>query len=274
MGVTIGLIAGHGNFPRQVLRAARQTGHDAAVVAIIGEASKDFESYARGQGVSDFTWIELGQLGACIQAFKAAGVTQATMAGHVKHVRIFGGVGPDPLLLAVLQKLPAQNTDSLLSAVVAVLGEHGISVMDSTALLPALVARAGVLTHRAPDEGMQSDFSFGYRVADVIAGADIGQTVIVKDRAVVAVEGMEGTDAAIDRAGKLAGRGVRVVKVAKPAQDRRFDVPVVGLGTVAAMKAAGADAISIDAGLTLVIDGDQFYEAANDAGLVVFGRQR
>jgi len=272
--VTIGLIAGHGNFPRQVLRAARQIGHDVAVVAITGEASPDFEAHARGQGVSAFSWIELGQLGACIQAFKAAGVSQATMAGHVKHVRIFGGVAPDPLLLAVLQKLPAQNTDSLLSAVVAVLGDHGIAVTDSTALLPALVGRAGVLTSRAPDDAMQADFVFGYRIADVIAGADIGQTVVVKDRAVVAVEGMEGTDAAIARAGALAGRGARVVKVAKPAQDRRFDVPVVGLGTVAAMKAAGADALSIDAGLTLVVDGEQFYAAANDAGLVVVGRQR
>lgn len=272
--MTIGLIAGHGNFPREVLRAARQLGQDVAVVAITGEAAPDFESHARAQGVSDFSWIELGQLGACIEAFKAAGVSQATMAGHVKHVRIFGGVAPDPLLLAVLQKLPAQNTDALLSAVVAVLGDHGITVMDSIALLPALVARAGVLTNRTPDDAMQSDFDFGYRIADVIAGADIGQTVIVKDRAVVAVEGMEGTDAAIARAGALAGRGARVVKVAKPAQDRRFDVPVVGLGTVAAMKAAGADAISIDAGLTLVIDGAQFYASANDAGLVVVGRQK
>jgi UDP-2,3-diacylglucosamine hydrolase len=272
--VTIGLIAGHGNFPRQVLRAARQIGHDVAIVAITGEASPDFEAHARSQGITAFSWIELGQLGACIQAFKAAGVSQATMAGHVKHVRVFGGVAPDPFLLAVLQKLPAQNTDALLSGVVAVLGQHGISVMDSTALLPALVARAGVLTHRAPDEAMQADFAFGYRIADVIAGADIGQTIIVKDRAVVAVEGMEGTDAAIDRAGRLAGRGARVVKVAKPAQDRRFDVPVVGLGTVTAMKAAGADAISIDAGLTLAIDGERFYEAANEAGLVVVGRQR
>jgi DUF1009 family protein len=272
--VTIGLIAGHGNFPRQVLRAARQAGHDVVVVAITGEAAPELETHAREQGASGFSWIELGELSACIQAFRSSGVSQATMAGHVKHVRIFGGVAPDPMLMAVLQKLPAQNTDALLSAVVAVLADHGISVMDSTALLPALVARAGVLSSRAPDEAMQADFAFGHRVADVIAGADVGQTVIVKDRAVVAVEGMEGTDAAIGRAGALAGRGVRVVKVAKPAQDRRFDVPVVGLGTVTAMKAAGADALSIDAGLTLVVDGDQFYAAANDAGLVVVGRQR
>jgi UDP-2,3-diacylglucosamine hydrolase len=272
--VTIGLIAGHGNFPREVLGAARQSGHDVAVVAIAGEATPDFEGYARNQGVSTFSWIELGQLGACIQAFKGAGVSQATMAGRVRHVRIFGGIAPDPLLLAVLQKLPTQNADALLSAVVAVLGDHGISVTDSIALLPELVAPAGLLTQRAPDDAMQADFAFGYRIADVIAGADIGQTVIVKDRAVVAVEGMEGTDAAIERAGALAGQGVRVVKVAKPAQDRRFDVPVVGLGTLTAMKAAGADALSIDAGLTLVVDGDRFYAAANDAGLVVFGRQR
>lgn len=272
--MTIGLIAGHGNFPRQVLRAARHAGHSVTIVAITGEASADLERDAREAGAAGFSWIELGQLGQCIQTLKAAGVTQATMAGHVKHVRIFGGVAPDALLLSVLGKLKTQNTDSLLAAVVAVLGEHGITVMDSTALLPELMAGAGVLTRQAPTAEMTRDLEFGYRIADAIAGADIGQSVIVKDRAVVAVEAMEGTDAAIARAGSLAGGGTRIVKVAKPQQDRRFDVPVVGLGTIAAMTASGADAISVDAGLTLVIDGDKFIDAANAAGIVVLGRSR
>lgn len=272
--MTIGLIAGHGNFPRLVLQAARQAGHDVAVVAITGEAAPAFEADAGKAGAAAFSWIELGQLQRCIDALKAAGVSQATMAGHVRHVRIFGGVLPDALLLSTLTKLRTQNTDALISAVAEVLHAHGISLMDSTALLPELVAREGVLTAVAPSETMWADFEFGYRAADALAGADIGQTVVVKDRAVVAVEGMEGTDATIARAGELAGPGTRVVKVAKPAQDRRFDVPVVGLGTIRAMRAAGADGLTIDAGLTLVLDGDRFFEAANDANLVVVGRPR
>jgi len=272
--VAIGLIAGYGNFPGLVLRAARQAGLDVAVVAIKGEATPDFEAEAREAGAAAFGWIELGQLGACIKFLKSAGVTEATLAGGVRHARIFGGVFPDPLLLSVLMKLPAQNTDALLAAAVAVLGDHGIKIVDSTALLPGLVARAGVLTAKAPDDAMRADFEFGYRIADSIAGKDVGQTVVVKDRAVVAVEAMEGTDATIARAGTLAGRGTRVVKVAKPEQDRRFDVPVVGLGTIEAMKASGADGLTIDADLTLVLDGDRFVAAANDAGLVVIGRQR
>jgi DUF1009 family protein len=167
--VTLGLIAGHGNFPRLVLRAARQAGHDVAVVAIKGEASADFEAEARKAGVVAFSWIELGQLDTCIVALRSAGVSEATMAGHVRHVRIFGGGAPDPLMLSVLSRLPAQNTDNLLGAVVAVLREYGITVMDSTALLPSLVARAGLLTRTPPSDAMQADFTFGYRVADVIA---------------------------------------------------------------------------------------------------------
>jgi DUF1009 family protein len=272
--VVIGLIAGHGKFPRLVLRAARESGHDVAVVAIEGEAAPDFEQDARQAGAREFSWIRLGQLGACIGFLKASGVSQAIMAGHVKHARIFGGLSPDPLLLSVLLRLPAKNTDALISAVASALEEHGITLMDSTALLPNLVARQGVLTRKAPDDSMRADFELGYRIADTIAGADIGQTVVIKDRAVVAVEGMEGTDAAIARAGSLAGAGTRVVKVAKPAQDRRFDVPVVGLGTIAAMQAAGADGLTIDAGLTLILDGDRFVAAADEAGLVVIGRAR
>ena len=272
--MTIGLIAGHGTFPGLVLRAAREAGHDVVVIAIQGEAAAEFEAEARASGSSGFNWVELGQLRTCIDLLKAAGVSQATMAGHVRHTRIFGGLAPDALLLSVLARLRTKNTDALISAVAAVLEEHGIAIMDSTVLLPDLVARPGVLSRKQPSEAMQADFEFGYHAADALGGADIGQTVVVKDRAVVAVEGMDGTDATIARAAALAGAGTRVVKVAKPAQDRRFDVPVVGLGTVAAMTAAGADGLTIDAGLTLILDGDRFIAAADEAGLVVIGRSR
>jgi hypothetical protein len=162
----------------------------------------------------------------------------------------------------------------LIAAVAGVLEEHGIGLMDSTALLGDLIVRPGVLTRAQPSEAMRVDFDFGVRMAEAIAGLDIGQTVVVKDRAVVAVEAMEGTDAVIARAGKLAGAGTRVVKVAKPAQDMRFDVPVVGVATIDAMRAAGADALSIDAGKTLIMDGDAFIGAADAAGIVVMGRDR
>jgi DUF1009 family protein len=194
------------------------------------------------------------------------------MAGQVKHVKLFGGVAPDPVLLAALRRLPAGNTDALIAAVAGVLEENGISLMDSTSLLADLMARPGVLTAAAPDDAMRADFEFGYRVADTLAGLDIGQTIVVKSRAVVAVEAMEGTDAAIARAGQLAGQGTRIVKVAKPRQDMRFDVPVIGRATIDAMRTAGADGLSIDAGKTLIVDGDAVIQAADAAGIVIVGR--
>lgn len=270
----IGLIAGNGTFPSLVLRAARQIGHDVVVVAIEGEASRDLDMLGRDLGGTRVEWIQLGQLGRCIKAFTGAGVTEAVMAGQVKHVKLFGGVLPDLTLLSVLTRLKSKNTDALISAVADVLKDHGITLMDSTTLLADRLAKPGVLTRARPTDAMRADFEFGYGVADAVAGLDVGQTIVVKDRAVVAVEAMEGTDAAIDRAGRLAGRGTRVVKVAKPAQDMRFDVPVVGIATIRAMHGAGADALSIDAGRTLVLDGDAFIDAANEAGIVVVGRMR
>jgi len=272
--VAIGLIAGNGSFPLLVLRAARRAGHDVVVVAIKGEASPEIDSLAQEVGGTTLAWIDLGQLGKCIKTLKAGGVTQAVMAGQVKHVKLFGGVMPDLTLLSVLTKLKAKNTDSLIAAVAEVLQDHGITLMNSTSLLHELVAGAGVLSDTDPTDSMRADFEFGYRIADAIAGVDVGQTVVVKERAVVAVEGMEGTDAAIQRAGQLAGAGTRVVKVAKPQQDMRFDVPVVGVATINAMVQAGADALSIDAGRTLILDGEDFIRAANAAGVVVVGRSR
>jgi DUF1009 family protein len=270
----LGLIAGNGTFPLLVLRAARQLRHEVTVVAIVGEASDELEALSRELGGSTVTRVPLGHLGTCIKTLTNAGVSRAVMAGQVKHVKLFGGVVPDLTLLSVLRRLKTQNTNALISAITEVLEERGITLMDSTTLLSELLAKPGVLTRRQPTDDMRRDLEFGYRVADAIAGADVGQTVVVKDRAVVAVEGMEGTDAAIARAGVLAGAGTRVVKVAKPSQDMRFDVPVVGVATVKAMVAAGADALSIDAAKTLVLDGDAFVHAADAAGIVVVGRVR
>jgi DUF1009 family protein len=270
--VAIGLIAGNGTFPLLVLRAARRLGHDVVLVALRGEASKNVDTLAQELGGTAVTWIDLGHLGTCIKTLKAGGVKQAVMAGQVKHAKVFGGVMPDLTLLSVLTRLRSKNTDALIKAIADVLQENGITLMDSTMLLSDLVARPGVLSAMKPTPEMRADFDFGYRVADAIAGVDIGQTVIVKDKAVVAVEAMEGTDAAIRRAAELAGRGVRVIKVAKPGQDMRFDVPVVGVPTITVMHAVGADAITIDAGRTLILDGDEFIRAANAAGIVVVGR--
>jgi DUF1009 family protein len=269
----IGLIAGNGSFPLLALRAARRLGRDVTVVAIRDEASADLDAVGRELGVP-VTWIALGELGRCLQVFGAAGVTQAVMAGQVRHVKLYGGVQPDATLAAALATLGAQNTDALIAAVAGVLQAHGISLLDSTALLADLLAAPGVLTRAQPTPAMRADFEYGYTVADVTAGLDIGQTIVVKDRAVVAVEAMEGTDATIVRAASLAGPGTRVVKVAKPRQDMRFDVPVVGVRTIEVMRAAGADALSIDAGRTLILDGDAFARAADEAGLVVVSRER
>lgn len=268
----LGLIAGNGTFPFLVLRAARALGHDVAVVAITGEAFPELEPLAAELGRTTVEWVPLGQLGRCITVLQNAGVRDAVMAGQVKHVKLFTDVMPDLTLMTVLARLKSRNTDALIAGVADALAARGITLLDSTAFLKDLMAGEGVLGQLQPTAAMLEDFVFGYRIADTIAGLDIGQTIIVKDRAVVAVEAMEGTDAAIARAGALAGAGTRVVKVAKPGQDMRFDVPVIGVATVDVMRAAGADAISIDAGRTLVVDGRRVFEAADAAGIVIVGR--
>jgi len=267
----IGLIAGNGRFPFLALQGARGLGHDVTVVAVKEEAFPELEGAARAAG-ADLTWVSLGHLGKCIKVLKAAGVRQAIMAGQVKHSKIFSGILPDLTLLSVLTRLKARNTDALISAVADVLRGEGIELLNSTAFLEPLLAKHGTLSRRAPEPDELEDFTFGYRMADQIASLDIGQTIVVKDKAVVAVEAMEGTDDVIARAGKIAGPGTRVVKVAKPNQDMRFDVPVVGVATIAAMRAAGATAITIDAGKTLVVDGQPFFDAADAAGIAVVGR--
>ena len=270
----LGLIAGNGRFPFLVLDAARAQGYDVTIVAAKEETFPELNDAAARHG-SAIHWISLGQLGTCITLLKKAGVTHAVMAGQVKHTKIFaGGIIPDLTFLSVLKQLTSKNTDGLIGAVANVLHDRGIELMDSTSLLQPLLAGAGVLTARAPTEEEEKDFEFGYRIADAIAALDIGQTIAVKHLAVVAVEAMEGTDEVIGRAGHLAGPGVRIVKVAKPKQDMRFDVPVVGVATIQAMRVAGASALSIDAGKTLMLDGAAIVAAANDAGIAIVGRSR
>ena len=270
----LGLIAGNGRFPFLVLDAARAQGHEVTVVAVKEEAFPELADAAAREPTAALHWVSLGQLGACIRILKDAGATRAVMAGQVKHVKIFSGIVPDLTLLSVLTKLRARSTDALISAVADVLRDHGIELIDSTSLLEPLMAREGTLTRRAPTPEEQADLAFGYRMADAIAGLDIGQSIAVRDKAVVAVEAMEGTDQMIRRAGELAGGGVRIVKVAKPNQDMRFDVPVVGAATIAVMKAAGATTLSVDAGRTLFVDGQAVIDSADAAGIAIVGRRR
>ena len=270
----LGLIAGNGRFPFLVLDAARSMGHDVTVIATREEASPDLTGAAASARAA-IHWISLGELGRCISLLKSAGASHAVMAGQVKHTKIFaGGIIPDAKFLSVLMKLPFRNTDGLIGAVASVLRDEGIELIDSTALLTPMLAGAGVMTARAPSEEELADFAFGYQMADAIAALDIGQTIAVKHRAVVAVEAMEGTDVVIARAGLLAGEGVCIVKVAKPKQDMRFDVPVVGLATIQAMRSVGAAALSLDAGKALMFEREELIKAADAAGITIVGRER
>ena len=211
-------------------------------------------------------------LGAWLEIFNAAGVSRAVMAGQVKHTKIFGGIVPDLTALSVLTRLRSRNTDAIIAAVADVMRDHGVELVDSTALLQPLLAAPGVMTRRAPTEDENQDLMFGYRMADTIAGLDIGQTIAVKHRAVVAVEAMEGTDETISRAGHLAGPGVAIIKVAKPGQDMRFDVPIVGLATIQVMRSAGARLLSLDAGKALMFERHEMVSAADEFGIAIVGR--
>jgi len=270
----IGLIAGNGRFPFLVIEAARSLGHEVTVVAIREEADASLESIADDSVGIVIHWISLGQLGRCIAILKEAGVSRVLMAGQVKHTKLFAKVVPDLTFLSVLNRLRNRNTDSLIAAVADVLGENGIELVDSTTFLKPLLASAGELTKKNLSENETSDLAFGYEMADAIADLDIGQTIVVKDRAVVAVEAMEGTDDVIIRAGQLAGTGACVVKVAKPRQDMRFDVPVVGIATIRSMQKAGATVLSVDEGRTLMLDGDAVVKSADEACIAIVGRPR
>ena len=271
MNQRIAIIAGNGRFPFLVLDAARSQGHDVTVIGIKEEASKDLEEAAAGPPKADLHWVSIGHLGTFLKILKEAKIKTAVMAGQVKHVKIFSIV-PDLTAMTMMARLATRNTDSLIGAVANLMREHGVELINSAQFLQPLLAGVGQLSERAPSEAERKDLEFGYRMADTIAGLDIGQTIAVKHQAVVAVEAMEGTDETIARAGDLAGAGVAIVKVAKPNQDMRFDVPIVGLATIQAMRRAGATALSVDAGKTLIFDRDAFFASANEAGIAVVGR--
>src|SRR5580693_4031454 len=260
-----GLIAGNGEFPFLVLEGARSRGIEMAVIAIREEASPAIERAAKR-----LHWISLGELGRGIDLLHQEGVKRAVMAGQVKHNKIFSSIRPDWRLAKLLFSLPSKNTNSLIGAVARVLGDEGIELVDSTKFLGALLPEAGILTHRAPDVAEAQDIEYGRKVARQIAGLDLGQMVVVRDRACVAIEAMEGTDETIERAARIAGgQRLVVVKVSKPRQDMRFDVPVVGLKTIEVMKRSNATALAIDAGRTLLFDRDAMIRAADDAGIAI-----
>lgn len=267
----LGLLAGNGRFPFLVLEAARSLGHEITIIAVKEEADADLEAAAAAPAPVPIHRVSLGHLGTCLQILQQAGVTHAVMAGQVKHTKIFG-VLPDLTFMRLLATLTTRNTDALIGAVADVMRDRGIELMDSTALLTPLLAEAGVMTARRPTEAETASLTFGYRMADTIAGLDIGQTIAVKQSAVVAVEAMEGTDAVIARAGELAGAGVVLVKVAKPRQDMRFDVPIVGVPTIQAMARVGSSVLSLDAGMALMFDKTAMIAAADAAGIAIVGR--
>jgi UDP-2,3-diacylglucosamine hydrolase len=260
-----GLIAGNGDFPFLVLEGARSRGIEMAVVAIREEASPELERVAKR-----LHWVSLGELSRTIELLHQEGVKRAVMAGQVKHNKIFSDIRPDWRLAKLLFSLPAKNTDSLIGAIAGVLSEEGIELVNSTKFLGPLLPEAGVLTRRAPNESEAADIAYGHKVARQIAGLDLGQMVVVRDRACVAIEAMEGTDETIERAARITGgQKLVVVKVSKPLQDMRFDVPVVGLKTIEVMRKANATALAIDAGRTLLFDRDDLIRAADDAGIVI-----
>jgi DUF1009 family protein len=260
-----GLIAGNGRFPFLVLEAARSQGIEMAVIALREEASPELDAVAKR-----LHWVSLGELSRTLELLHQEGVTRAVMAGQVKHTKIFSSIRPDWKLAKLIFSLPRKNTDSLIGAVARVLEDEGIQLVDSTIFLKPLLPEPGVLTRRAPDSRESADIAYGREIAMQLASLDLGQAVVISDRACVAVEAMEGTDETIERAARLAaGRPLVVVKVAKPRQDMRFDVPVVGLGTVETMKRSRATALAIEAGRTLLFDRSRLIEAADEAGIAV-----
>jgi len=270
----LGLIAGNGKFPFLVLEAARAQGYEVVVAAIKEETFPEIES--KGAAVH---WLSLGELSKLIETFQREGVRRAVMAGQVKHKQIFSSIRPDWRLAKLLLSLTTRNTDSLLGAVAKVLGDEGITLENSTWLLEPLLVKAAVLTERAPNEQERNNIEYGRTVARQLAQHDIGQTVVIAESACVAVEAMEGTDATIERAGQIMrslhedastlSRALTIVKIAKPNQDMRFDVPVIGVKTIEVMQAAGATCLAVDAGKCLLLDGQNVIDTANAAGVTI-----
>ena len=271
----LGLIAGNGRFPFLVLDAARAQGYEVIVAAIKEEAFPEIES----RGATSVHWLSLGELSKLIETFTREGVHRAVMAGQVKHKQIFSSIRPDWKLAKLLLSLGTRNTDSLLGAVAKVLADEGITLENSTSLLEPLLAKTGVLTKRVPSDEEKKNIVYGRAVAQQLAQFDIGQTVVVAETACVAVEAMEGTDATIERAGQIMAsfdsdastlsRALTIVKIAKPNQDMRFDVPVIGVKTVEVMRKAGASCLALDAGKCLLLDGEEIIDAADAGGIAI-----
>jgi hypothetical protein len=275
----LGLIAGNGKFPFLVLDAARAQGYEVVVAAIKEETEPEIEAH----GAAAVHWLSLGELSKLIEMFQREGVRRAVMAGQVKHKQIFSSIRPDWRLAKLLLSLTTRNTDSLLGAIAKVLGDEGITLEKSTWLLDPLLVKPGVATNRAPTEQERKNIVYGRSVASLLAQHDIGQTVVIAESACVAVEAMEGTDAAILRAGEIMGslhgdastlnRDLTVVKIAKPNQDMRFDVPVIGLKTIEVMQSAGATCLALDAGKCLLLDGQKVIDAANTASVAIVAEE-
>ncbi len=275
----LGLIAGNGTFPFLVLNAARAQGFEVVVAAIKEETSPEIASH----GAASVHWLSLGELSKLIETFQREGVRRAIMAGQVKHKQIFSSIRPDWRLAKLLLSLTTRNTDSLLGAVAKVLGDEGITLEKSTWLLEPLLVKPGVQTKRAPTEDEHKNIEYGRGVAHNLAQHDIGQTVVIAESACVAVEAMEGTDATIERAGQIMrslhgdastlSRSLTVVKIAKPNQDMRFDVPVIGVKTVEVMQASGATCLAVDAGKCLLLDGQKVIDAADTAGIAIIAAE-
>jgi DUF1009 family protein len=276
----LGLIAGNGRFPFLLLDAARAHGLQVVVAAIREETDAEMDARAAADAGVTVHWLSLGELSRLIETFQAEGVTRAVMAGQVKHKQIFSSIRPDWRLAKLLLNLRTRNTNMLLGAIAKVLGDEGIELISSTAYLEPLLAKPGPMTAREPDAEERKDIAYGRTVARAIAGFDLGQTVVIAAQACVAVEAMEGTDATIERAGALfrtlddggdttLRRALTVVKVAKPNQDMRFDVPVVGVATIEAMRRAGASCLCVEAGRTLLFDAEAMIKSANEAGIAL-----
>ena len=260
----LGLIAGNGKFPFLVLEGAKRAGAAVAVAGIREETDPEIERLA-----DRFTWVGIGQLGKMLRFFKDEGVDKAIMAGQVKHVQIFSRAMPDVRMLKMLLRLPRRNTDALIGAVANELAAEGIELIDSTYFLKDQLPRPGTLTKRAPDERERGDIEYGLDVAHEIARLDLGQTIVIRERACVAIEAMEGTDAVIRRAGKLVRGRLTVVKIAKPDQDMRFDVPVVGVPTIESMIEASATCLCLSAGKTLMFDREEMIKIANKSKIAI-----
>jgi DUF1009 family protein len=279
MSQRLGLIAGNGKFPFLVLDAAKARGYEVVVAAIKEETYPEIDK----RGAVSVHWMSLGELGKLIDTFKREGVSEAIMAGQVKHKQIFSNIKPDWKMAKLLLTLPLRNTDSLIGAVAQVLADDGIKLLSSTSFLEPMLASEGVLTKRAPTDQEQTNITYGRAVAHHVARFDIGQTVVIAQAACVSIEAMEGTDAAILRAGELMqslhgeasvlSRALTVIKVSKPNQDMRFDVPVIGMRTIETMKKAGASCLALDAGKTLMLDKEAIVAAADAAGISIVAEE-